>query len=184
MGDGTGLGLSICHGIVTQHGGRIYAESELGKGVTFVVELPVVADTEQTERAEIVEEEPCSKSRAKILVVDDEPVIRQFLEQALTQEGHKVETVDSSSAALERLNCERYNLILLDIKMAGMSGIELYSHMKKIAPSLQRRVVFITGDTMTPATRNFLDRSKARYISKPIDFVKLKNEINHILTRV
>ena len=92
--------------------------------------------------------------------------------------------MDNASAALERLNCERYNLILLDIKMAGMNGIELYRHMKKIAPSLQRRVVFITGDTMAPATRNFLDTSKARYISKPIDFAELKKEINHILTTV
>ncbi len=184
MGEGTGLGLSISYGIIKEHNGKVHVKSKLGKGATFIVKLPIVAEPKQLELAETAVEEPARVLRAKIMVIDDEPTICQFLSQALTQEGYKVETIDNASAALERLKCERYNLILLDIRMEGMDGIELYRHMKEIAPSLQRRVVFITGDTMTPSTRNFLDKTKARCISKPFDIEQLKKEINQILIEI
>jgi len=140
-----------------------------------------VAKVQQVESAETAVEEPRRASSARIMVVDDEPAICQFLSQVLSEEGHNVETINNASAALERLKCERYSLILLDIRMKGMDGIELYRHMGKIAPSLQRRVIFITGDTMTPDTRDFLDTTKARYISKPFDAEQLKKDINQIL---
>jgi len=181
IGEGTGLGLSVSYGIIKEHKGRIYAKSKLGKGATFIVELPIVAKVQQVESAETAVEEPRRASRARIMVVDDEPAICQFLSQVLSEEGHNVETINNASAALERLKCERYSLILLDIRMKGMDGIELYRHMGKIAPSLQRRVIFITGDTLTSNTRSFLDRTKARYIAKPFDAERLKKEINQRL---
>ena len=183
-GEGTGLGLSVSYGIIKEHKGKIYAKSKLGKGATFIIELPIVAEVQQLELDETAVEELRRASRARIMVVDDEPAICQFLSQVLTQEGHNVETIDNASTALERLKCERYSLILLDIRMKGMDGIELYRHMGKIAPSLQRRVIFITGDTMTPDTRSFLDRTKARYIPKPFDAEQLKEEINQILIEI
>ncbi len=181
VGEGTGLGLSISYGIIKQHNGEIHADSKLAKGATFIIKLPIVAEAKQLELAESPGEEPGRVTGARIMVVDDELDICKFLDRALTQEGHKVETIDNASAALERLKCERYNLILLDIKMVGMDGIELYRRMKEIAPSLQRRVVFITGDTMTLNTRNFLNKTKAHYIAKPFDVEQLKKEINQIL---
>jgi len=184
MGEGTGLGLSISYGIIKEHNGKVNVKSKLGKGATFIVKLPIVAEPKQLELAETAVEEPTRIIRAKIVVIDDEPAICQFLSLALTQEGYKVETIDNASAALERLKCERYNLILLDIRMEGMDGIELYRHLKEIAPSLQRRVVFITGDTMTPSTQNFLDKTKVRCISKPFDIEQLKKEINQILIEI
>ena len=181
VNEGTGLGLSVSYGIIKEHKGKIYAESKLGKGATFIIELPVVAEVQQLESDETAVEEPGRVTGARIMVVDDEPAICQFLSQVLTQEGHNVETIDNASAALERLKCERYSLILLDIRMKGMDGIELYRHIGEIASSLQRRVIFITGDTMTSTTRSFLDRTKARCIAKPFDTEQLKEEINQIL---
>ncbi len=181
VGEGTGLGLSVSYGIIKEHKGKIYARSKLGKGATFIIELPIVAEVQQLELDETAVKEPRRAGRARIMVVDDEPAICQFLSQVLTQEGHNVETIDNASAALERLKCERYNLILLDIRMKGMDGIELYRHIGEIASSLQRRVIFITGDTMTSGTRSFLDRTKARCIAKPFDAEQLKKEINQIL---
>jgi len=178
---GTGLGLSLSYGIIKEHNGGIYARSELGKGATLFVELPIVPEVQQLKLAETVVEEPRRVTGARIMVVDDELAICQFLARVLTQDGHNVETIDNASAALERLERERYNLILVDIRMEGMDGIELYRHMRKIAPSLQRRVVFITGDTMTSGTRNFLDRIKAHCIPKPFDTEQLKRDINQIL---
>jgi PAS domain S-box-containing protein len=181
-GEGTGLGLSVCYGIITDHNGRIYAESEKGKGATFIVELPIVSEESQLALAEPEAEEPEKVTGAKILVVDDELGVRKFLSRLLVEEGYDVDTVDNAGDALERIEKERYNLILLDIKMPDMSGIELYQRIRKIARSLTKRVVFITGDAMAADTKSFLSRSKASYISKPFDTKQLKKEINRILT--
>ncbi len=181
-GEGTGLGLSVCYGIISDHNGRIYAESKRGKGATFIVELPIVSEESQLALAEPEAGEPEKVTGAKILVVDDELGVRQFLSRLLVEEGYEVETVDNASDALERIEKERHNLILLDIKMPDMSGIELYGHIGKIARSLAKRVVFITGDVIGADTKSFLSKSKALYISKPFDTEQLKREINRILT--
>jgi len=183
VGDGTGLGLSICHGIITQHNGRIYAQSELGKGATFVVELPIVTKTGQLEKAEAVQEAPRQCRGAKILVVDDEKSILDFLKRLLTGQGYQVETVDGTRAALTRLRRERYDLILLDIKLPGKGGIWLHRHIEAMDPALAHRVLFITGDVMETTTREFLDKTKVRYIAKPLNLEQLKRDINHMLTR-
>ena len=181
VGKGTGLGLSICHGIITQHQGRIYAQSESGKGATFVIELPIVAEPVQAGKAEVTKKEPQKSRGAKILVVDDEKAILTFLGRLLTEWGHSVETINNADTALEKLRTERYSLILLDIKLPGMSGIELYRHIEEIAPALTRRVMFITGDIMEGTTRDFLEKAMVPHITKPLDIEVLKKTINHIL---
>jgi len=183
VGQGTGLGLSVCHGIVTEHKGKIWAESEPGKGATFIVELPLTTEETQSEPPEPVVEEPKKIAKAKILVVDDEPVIREFVSQVLGEQGHYVETVDNAADALMKVKSKRYRLILLDIKMPGMSGIELYRQFQKIAPSLTKRVVFITGDVMGKRTLDFLDKTKTPCMMKPFDAKQLKLKINRILAR-
>jgi PAS domain S-box-containing protein len=184
VGQGTGLGLSVCHGIITEHNGRIWAESEPGKGATFVIELPLTTEEGQVETHQPVIEEPAQVTKAaKILVVDDEPVIRQFISQVLGEQGHTVETVDNAAGALKMVKNKRYRLILLDIKMPGMSGVELYKQFQKIAPSLTKRVVFITGDVMGKRTISFLNKTKTPYMMKPFDAKELKTEINRILAK-
>ena len=183
VGKGTGLGLSVCHGIIAEHNGRIYAKSKLGHGATFIVELPVFLEEKQLE----LDGSPADESRkvtgAKILVVDDEPITLQLLAHLLSGEGYDVESTGDAETALAKIKSERYNLILLDIKLPGMSGIELYKNMQKTARSLASRVVFITGDAMAPDTMSFLSRTKAPYISKPFDIKKLKQTIKRILAQ-
>ncbi|MBA7569005.1 Sensor kinase CckA [subsurface metagenome] len=182
MSKGAGLGLSICHGIITQHNGKIYAQSELGKGATFVIELPIVAEPALAGKAEVIKKEPRKPRGAKILVVDDEEAILTFLSRLLTEWGHSVETINNADTALERLKTERYSLILLDIKLPGMSGIELYHQIEKIAPALTRRIMFITGDIMQGTTRSFLEQAGVPHIIKPFDIEVLQKMINSILT--
>lgn len=100
----------------------------------------------------------------------------------MSEEGYQVESADNAEAALEKVKSERYSLILLDIKMPGTSGIELYESIRNIAQSLARRVVFITGDVMGGDTMHFLSRTKATYITKPFNAEQLKREIRRILT--
>ncbi len=183
VGQGTGLGLSVCHGIITGHKGRIWAESQLGKGATFIVELPVVTEDKQLELPEPVAKKPDKVTGAKILVVDDEAVVRQFVSQMLIDEGHEVEVTDSAESALETIKSKDYQVIMLDIKMPGMSGIELYKHFQKVSLSLAEKVIFITGDVMGPSTMAFLSRTKVPYIIKPFDAKQLRAEINGVLAR-
>jgi CheY-like chemotaxis protein len=130
--------------------------------------------------AETETEQPAG-TRAKILVVDDEQTVRNLLKKVLAEEGHDVETVDNANDALEMLQTGRYGLILLDVKMPGMSGPELYRNIEKIARSLARRVLFVTGDVMGPSTQEFLNKTKARHINKPFDVKLLKKTVNQML---
>ena len=183
VGEGTGLGLSVSHGIITEHGGQIYAESELGKGTTFFVELPIITEQELPQAIEEAGEEGVKEALpARILVVDDEPSILTYIDKLLTAQGHQVETVNNPVYGLKKIKENRYRLILLDVKMPGMSGIELYNSIREIAPSLTGRVVFITGDMMSADTRKFLTESGVPYITKPFDTKKLKKELNRILS--
>ena len=183
VGDGIGLGLSICYRIIAEHGGRINVESELGKGAAFTVELPVATEARKMEPAKTADDASQKVTGAKILVVDDEPTILQFLSDVLTDKGHEVVTINSASDALEKVRSERYSLILLDIKMPGISGIELYKRFQEIAQSLARRVVFITGDALGTDTSNFLSETNAHCIAKPFDIEQLERDINQVLAR-
>jgi len=181
VGQGTGLGLSVCHGIIAEHNGRIYAESKPRRGATFIVELPVISEEKQLEMAEPSVGEPERVTKARILVVDDVPTNLQYLSDVFTGEGYEVETVDNCGDALKMINKREYDLLLLDIKIPGMSGIELYERIQKAVPSLAGRVVFITGDVMGEDTMKFLYSTEAPYVTKPFDSKKLKGTINRLL---
>jgi PAS domain S-box-containing protein len=174
---GTGLGLSISYGIIKEHGGKIHASSKAGKGTTFIIELPILSEVEKVETVELAEEEAVKVNGAKIMVVDDEPNICRVLHRLLSREGHRVETVSDAEDALKRLNKTSYDLILLDIKMPGMSGIEFYNHMKVIDPSLQQKVVCITGDVISSKNKTFLDKAGIPCIVKPFSIDELMRQV-------
>jgi PAS domain S-box-containing protein len=181
-GQGTGLGLSLCYGIVTEHKGKIYVKSQPGKGATFIVELPVVTEAAPPKPAQPDAKKSKKVVKARILVVDDEQVVRDVVNRVLTGEGHKVETVDKAADALKEIESKKYNLILLDIKMPGISGVTLYKRIQKIDRSLAERVVFITGDIMGADTEKFLSEAKVAHIDKPFDAERLIREVQRALT--
>jgi PAS domain S-box-containing protein len=180
--EGTGLGLSVCHGIMVDHKGRITARNEPDGGATFIVELPVVEGVRQLEIPTSITEETAPMITANILVVDDEPYILKFLCRTLENQGYNVDGVHDAKEVLLKLRNGEYDLILLDIKLPGINGIELYRHMQKREPSMAKKVVFITGDIMGGDTRNFLSRTKAHYIVKPFSASRLRKEVNGILS--
>jgi PAS domain S-box-containing protein len=181
IGQGTGLGLSLCYGIISEHNGKIYAESKLGKGATFIVELPVVTEAEKPKPAEPIVEQPKSLDKARIMVVDDEDVIRDFMKRVLTDEGYEVDALDNAADALNKVEDQRYDLILLDIKMPGTSGMELYRQIQEKSKLLAPRVAFITGDTLSEDTKRFLSRTEVPHISKPFDAEQLRREVRVVL---
>lgn len=182
VGKGTGLGLSICHGIVSEHGGSINAESKLGEGTTFIVELPCSTKAERDQIDETAVDEIEEYIKAKILIVDDESSIRELLSRVLTEVGHEVDCAENATVAQEKIENKDYDLILLDIKMPGISGIELYERNLGKRQSLANRVLFITGDIMGEEIKEFISRTKAPYLSKPLDIEKLKKVMNRHLS--
>ncbi len=190
IGQGTGLGLSICFGIIQEHGGRIRAESEVGVGTTMYVELPLThtgemaPDATDDSSSTIVEEatdaEEASQGAA-ILVVDDEEAVSALLARLLTDLGHRPTTVASGEAALEAIARQSFDLILTDIKMPGMTGFELYQHIKQRDLHLAQRIIFITGDTITASTQARLAQTGNPYIAKPFAVERLEALVNACL---
>jgi signal transduction histidine kinase/ActR/RegA family two-component response regulator len=168
VGVGTGLGLSICHTIVTGLGGAIEVDSSVGAGSTFRVVLPVHRDT--APRREPPPSREASR-RARILLVDDEPFFVSAMCRVLAEQ-HEVVGMTSAREALLELS-ERaagpFDLILCDLMMSVMSGIELHSELVRRSPELARRVVFMTGGAFTSRARVFLQAVPNRCVEKPLD---------------
>ncbi len=180
VGEGTGLGLSICHGIISEHGGHIYAKSQLGYGATFYVELPVIeiVETEKEDNKEQADKYlEGNNKRLKILIVDDDHAILDVLTKLLIREGHEVKTVDNSNDAFNIIITEVFDCILLDIKMPVMSGIELYNRVKNLKSDIVNKIIFITGDSADLETRGFLESNNIKYYLKPFIFKELRDEL-------
>jgi two-component system NtrC family sensor kinase len=121
------------------------------------------------------------KTRGKVLIVDDEPAIRNILARILSNKGHKAQTVSSGKAALAKLHEKGYDLLVADLKMSGLSGMDLYETLKNTRPDMADRTVFITGDTMTEETNDFLASSGRPYLAKPFTPMEFLEVIENAL---
>lgn len=178
---GMGLGLNISRDIITEHGGEIRVWSKPGLGATFIIDLPVVTDTGEGEPGEPADAEQKEPAGARILVVDDEPHICRALDRLLTDKGHQVDTTSSPLKALEMLRDIRYDLILLDLRMPDMSGIELYERIGIISPALQRKVVCVTGDVVSSQNEAFLHETGIPCVAKPFGINELMRQVRQVL---
>jgi two-component system NtrC family sensor kinase len=183
-GDGTGLGLTISYGIVEEHGGRIWAEST-SSGSTFHVELPVLtgAPAAPSRPREDVPVAASKTDRRRILVVDDEEAIQQLLTGVLEMDGHDVAVANNGREALDRVGKEAFDLIITDIKMPVMGGPDMYRRLRDDRNPLAERVIFITGDTVAPDTRKFLQDIDNTVLAKPFRLRDVRESVASALTR-
>jgi len=188
-GKGTGLGLSMCQRMVRAHGGRIWVESIEGEGTTFHVELPIERPEDLEGLAGLdgtgaVEGEKGGKIKGRwILVVDDEAVFTDPLCRILSREGHVVEVARDGEEAWRAIGRQRYECILMDVRMPGMGGKELYRRIKENDEGLARRVIFATGDTLNPETQEFLESTGNAWLGKPFSVEELESRIQECLAQ-
>jgi two-component system cell cycle sensor histidine kinase/response regulator CckA len=180
VGGGVGLGLSICHGILTSLGGEIRVESEVGKGSTFTIVLPPapavsapVTDSTQLRAAAL--------RRSRILIVDDEPTIARVLARLLGK-GHEVVVATSGSEALDVLaKGESFDVILCDLLMPGVAGMDVYDVLAAKDAGIEKRIIFMSGGAFTPRAVDFVGRVPNRFLDKPIDTAALFAAIRGVL---
>lgn len=176
VGVGTGLGLAICHRIITGFGGAIHVQSEVGKGTSFRITLSAAL-------AEPPGEAPrhlptLARRRGRVLVIDDDAMVGVAIRRTLARD-HEVLVVTAAPEALRRIQSgETFDIILCDLMMPQMTGMELYGELRRLSVEHAERVIFLTGGAFTSAARAFLDEVPNLRVEKPFDAQLLRALLN------
>jgi signal transduction histidine kinase/CheY-like chemotaxis protein len=170
-----GLGLAICRNVVTALGGTITVTSVPEAGSRFTVTLQAAEALDASAEGNRARSRERVNTRARILIIDDEPLLGQTLRFAF-QDRHDVEVASSGREALERLGTDAdFDLVLCDLMMPDVSGEHVYRSVSEKTPGLLPRFVFMTGGAFTERAQEFLAQFAGRQLEKPfnIDEVEL-----------
>lgn len=186
---GTGLGLSVCLKIVNDHHGRIHVESEKGCGTTFRIhlprqvrmpELPPLALVSKPKRKTAIPAALCAGQR--VLVLDDEPDVLEFATLSLRVLGCKIEAFREGSVALQRLQTGRFDLILLDMIMPSMTGLQFIERLKALRLESPPGIIVMTGRPLKDVHDDLGDHPDAVLIRKPFSQEDLIDAIHKALS--
>lgn len=183
VGVGTGLGLPICRSIVRGLGGELTVRSVLGQGSTFTVTLPASRQRAPERVAPTHLSSIPPARRGRILIIDDEISVARTL-RALLQNEHDVTLAGSAAEALQALGNEAlpaFDVILCDLVMPVMSGMDLYEKVRQQYPGLETRMVFMTGGVSLDRARQFLAKSQNLTFEKPFDFDRLRKTLRRLV---
>jgi len=174
---GNGLGLAMCYGIVSRHRGTIQLQSQMGKGTTFTVRIPMdlptgVSVPASSERRSVIP--------AKILIIDDDEEMRSVLSDILTQSGCQVENAGSGAEGLRNFSPSKYDIVISDLGMEGMTGWEIARRVKESSPATA--VALITGWGSQLEERVIRERGVDFVVSKPFRIDEVKRLVNQAMT--
>ncbi|MFN9266246.1 MAG: response regulator [Acidobacteriota bacterium] len=178
---GTGLGLAITRQLAEMHGGSVTVSSEEGVGSRFVVTLPLLA-SEQT--APVENEEAvgvAAKGTGRILLVEDNAVNQKVLQSLLTKRGYTCAIAAEGAEALRMLAAEAFDLVVMDVQMPGMDGLEATRQIRRSEAWRQLPVVALTAHAMSGDRERCLEAGMNAYLTKPIDSRELLRTLDRYL---
>ena len=186
QGEGTGLGLSVSLGIVEQHRGTLVARNRDNcQGAIFEVWLPLTAPTHHRREGPPAHHPARLEGPpGRVLIIDDEAPFRASVRRVFERCGWSVREADDGAVALEVLSVTssdtRFDLILCDLKMPGVSGMDVYRTMRNSRPELLSRLVFASGDTASVETAAFLESTPCPVLEKPFELAELATVVARV----
>ncbi len=180
-------GMAVASAIVDAHGGSIRHEATPGGGTTVEIELPAAGAARAAATPPLVVAAPAAGRAAatgrpaRILVLDDEPSIRDFLGRVLARHGYDPVLAASGTVALDIVRSDPPDAILCDHRMASMSGTDFHAAVRAIDPDLAGRFAFMTGDVLNPDLRRFATEHGVHLLAKPFDIATVGETVRTLL---
>lgn len=174
-----GLGLAAAFGIAKSHLGYVHLESRPGEGTLVEVYLPAVP--ERARQAQAPAGDPLPRGRETILVVDDERAVRDVMRRLLERLGYTVELAEGGAEAIDLVSAspDRYDLVVLDLRMPVMRGPEVFRRLRGIRPAL--RILIATGYERDEEAQRLLDEGAAGFLQKPFEQTRLAQALRRAL---
>lgn len=179
-GGGTGLGLSICHHLVTSFGGTIEFEANEPRGTCFRVTLPEPRAAAVSVNRASAPPQPLVAPRARVLVIEDEPLLASVLRHTLS--AHDVTIATGCAAAIKAVtDAPAFDLVLCDVLLGDGTAADVVAHLREHHPELMRCLIFMTGGAATPQVATFLATAKRPVLEKPFSITQLEALVREML---
>jgi nitrogen fixation negative regulator NifL len=175
---GTGLGLSMVYGILQRHQGTVDIQSTLGKGTTFILSLPIAVEPQPPKEADSA---PCVLRPLRVLLVDDEELVRRILSEFLLGDEHIVETAANGTEALDKFQQAEFDVVILDRAMPDMNGDQVAVSIKQLKP--ETPIILLTGfGSMMQATGE-QPPGVDLVVSKPVTILGLREAVAKVVAK-